>query len=68
MTSAEPWVSVDDIASHLGIAKDTVYRWIDDKDMPAHRVGRHWKFKVAEVDSWVRKGGAGRASSSERDD
>ena len=25
---------------------------------PAHRVGRLWKFKLAEVDAWVRSGGA----------
>lgn len=26
--------------------------------MPAHRVGRLWKFKLSEVDEWVRAGGA----------
>jgi hypothetical protein len=26
--------------------------------LPAHRVGRLWKFKLAEVDAWVRSGGA----------
>ena len=55
----EPWASVDDVARHLGIAKDTVYRWIEAKGLPAHRVGRLWKFKLREVDDWVRAGGAG---------
>lgn len=54
----EPWVSVDDVASHLGVAKDTVYRWIERKKLPAHRVGRLWKFKLDEVDAWIRSGGA----------
>jgi len=40
MTSAEPWVSVDAVAAHVGIAKDSVYRWIDAKGLPAHRVGK----------------------------
>ena len=53
------WLSVDDICAHLGISRDTVYKWIDRKGMPAHRVGRLWKFKKAEVDDWVRAGGAG---------
>ena len=26
---AEPWVSVDDVAKHLGVVKDSVYRWIE---------------------------------------
>lgn len=56
--TAEPWVSVDQIAEHLGVTRDSIYRWIDRKALPAHRVGRLWKFKVSEVDDWVRAGGA----------
>ena len=32
---AEPWLSADDIAAHLGVTKDTVYTWIAEKAMPA---------------------------------
>ena len=56
---SEPWVSGDEIARHLGVAKDTVYRWIETRGLPAHRMGRLWKFKVSEVDAWVEQGGAG---------
>ena len=56
--SAEPWVSVDEVATHIGVTKDSVYRWIDAKGLPAHRVGKLWKFKLSEVDAWVRAGGA----------
>lgn len=55
---AEPWLSAEEIAAHLGITKDTVYDWIAEKRMPAHRVGRLWKFQVSEIDEWVRSGGA----------
>lgn len=54
----EPWLSADDIALHLGITKDTVYAWIAEREMPAHRVGRLWKFQTSEIDHWVRSGGA----------
>jgi excisionase family DNA binding protein len=54
----EPWVSVEQIAEHLGVTRDSIYRWIDRKGLPAHRVGRLWKFKASEVDDWVRAGGA----------
>ena len=54
----EPWTSVDDIAKHLGVARDSIYRWIERRGLPAHRIGRLWKFKVSEVDQWVRTGGA----------
>ena len=54
----EPWVSVEDLAKHLGVAKDSVYRWIDHKGLPTHKIGRLWKFKLSEEDDWVRDGGA----------
>ena len=52
------WLSVEEIASYLGIKRDTVYRWINEKQMPAHRMGRLWKFRKEEVDDWVKSGGA----------
>ena len=55
---AEPWLSADDIAAHLGVTKDTVYTWIAEKAMPAHKVGRLWKFQASEIDDWVRAGAA----------
>ena len=55
------WFSVDEIAAYLGIKRDTVYNWIAEKRMPAHRMGRLWKFRKDEVDEWVRSGGADKA-------
>ena len=55
---SERWLSADDIAIHLGVTKDTVYSWIADKAMPAHKIGRLWKFQASEVDEWVRSSGA----------
>jgi excisionase family DNA binding protein len=52
----EPWVSLEDIALHLGVSQDTIHRWIRNRNMPAHQIGRLWKFKISEVDAWVRRG------------
>ncbi|MCK5344731.1 MAG: helix-turn-helix domain-containing protein [Candidatus Heimdallarchaeota archaeon] len=53
------WLSVDEIGEYLGIKRDTVYKWISEKKMPAHRVGRLWKFKKDDVDEWIKLGFAG---------
>lgn len=55
---SDRWVSVEEIAGYLGVSKDTIYGWIAKRDMPAHKVGRLWKFKTDEIDSWVRTGKA----------
>jgi excisionase family DNA binding protein len=57
---AERWLSVDEIAAHLGVNPDTIYKWITRKSMPAHKVGRLWKFLATEVDAWVKSGDASR--------
>jgi excisionase family DNA binding protein len=56
--NTEPWVTASEVAQHLGVAKDTVYRWRERKGLPAHKIGRLWKFQLSEVDEWVRAGGA----------
>ncbi len=54
----EPWTSVAEVAEHLGIKRDTIYKWLERKKLPAHKVGRLWKFKLSEIDRWVKSGGA----------
>ncbi len=56
----EQWVSVEQIARHLNVKTFTIYKWLERKDMPAHKVGRLWRFKISEVDNWVKSGGASR--------
>lgn len=60
---SDRWVSVTDVAEYLGISRDTIYRWIETKGLPAYRVGRHWKLKLEDVDRWVRQSGANEAAS-----
>ena len=60
MLSSEPerWVSLQEICDYLGVKRYTVMKWLAHKNMPAVKIGRLWKFKVSEVDEWVRAGGA----------
>jgi excisionase family DNA binding protein len=49
--------SVDEISGYLGVKRDTVYKWIGRRGLPAHKVGRLWKFRKQEVDDWVSPNG-----------
>ena len=52
----EPWVNLEELSEYLGVNKDTVRNWIKRTDIPAHKIGRQWKFKITEVDEWVKSG------------
>ena len=52
----ERWLNADAIAAHPGVNPDTIYKWITRKSMPAHKVGKLWKFLASEVDAWVKGG------------
>ncbi|MBQ7352727.1 MAG: helix-turn-helix domain-containing protein [Clostridia bacterium] len=56
--SPERWYSTKEICVYLGVSRDTVLTWIAEKGLPAHKVGRNWKFKPSEVDEWVKAGKA----------
>ena len=47
------YYSMPEIMKYLVISRDTALRWIATKGMPAHKVGKKWKFKVSEIDEWV---------------
>ena len=54
----EKWASMDTLLEYLDVSRETVLRWIANRNMPAHKVGRLWKFKFSEIDEWIRSGGA----------
>ena len=64
MSPDERWVGVEEVAAHLQVGKDSIYRWIDAKGLPARRVGRLLRFRLSEVDAWVEAEDGEGASSS----
>lgn len=53
----DKWISIDDAAVYLGIKTVTLRGWIKkDTTLPAHKVGKQWKFKCSEIDEWVKSG------------
>ena len=52
----DKYISIEDAADYLGIKVVTLRGWIKKKDIPAHRVGKLWKFKCSELDEWINSG------------
>lgn len=55
-TMPEKWVNLEDIAVYLSMSEDTVRTWIKEGKLPFYRVGKRYKFKISEVDEWIRTG------------
>lgn len=56
MIVPEIWVSLEDIASHTGLSKDTIRYYIKKNVIPYHRIGKQYKFRISEIDAWVESG------------
>lgn len=52
----EKWVSLEEIAEHMGLSKDTIRNYIKKQQMPYYRIGKQYKFKISEIDTWIESG------------
>ncbi len=53
----DKWISLDEAAEYLDVKAGTIRDWIrKGKGMPAHKIGKQWKFKCSELDEWVASG------------
>ena len=46
-------LTLEQVASYLNINKFTIYRLINQKKMPAFKVGNQWRFKQEIIDAWL---------------
>lgn len=53
---SEKWVNLEDVADHLSMSKDAIRAWVRNGKLPAYKAGKMYKFKLSEVDEWVREG------------
>ena len=54
--AVEKWVNLEDVAKHRSVSTDTIRIWIKDGKLPYYRAGKRYKFKISEIDEWVKQG------------
>lgn len=52
---AEKLLTIEETAQYLDIHPGTLYRWAQERRVPAAKVGRCWRFKKEKLDEWVEK-------------
>ena len=52
------YVNLEEVAKYLGVKPITIRTWIKNPqtEIPARKIGRAWKFKISEIDEWVKSG------------
>jgi excisionase family DNA binding protein len=48
------WLTVAEAAEFLRLGRSTVYRLLREGKLPAHKVGRTWRFDPEELNVWIR--------------
>jgi excisionase family DNA binding protein len=58
MMATEQMLTPKEVMQRLRISRNTFYRWVHDRGLPARKVGRVWRVPADELDEWERRGGA----------
>ena len=53
MRATTKWLSTNQAANELGVTVRTVYRFLDEGDLPGYRFGRVLRIKAADVEAFA---------------
>lgn len=62
------WLTLQKAAKHLMMGKVAIYKLAHERNIPAHRASRIWRFDAAELDEWMKQGRMVAGSTSENED
>jgi len=51
----EMLLNVKQVAQYLQLKESTIYSWAQDGKIPAIKIGRTWRFRRADLDSWLER-------------
>jgi len=51
----EQLLTLEQVAEYLNVDKFTVYRLLNDRELPAFKVGNQWRFKRKLIENWLIK-------------
>ncbi len=51
----DDWLTVDEIAKGLKVTIETVRNWIKSKQLPAYKVGRDYRIKRSDYETFLQQ-------------
>jgi excisionase family DNA binding protein len=51
----EVLLNVKQVAQYLQLKESTIYSWAQDNKIPAIKIGRTWRFRRTDLDTWLQR-------------
>lgn len=49
------FLTVEEVAEYLRLPLSTVYKLVQDKQLPGFKVGKHWRFRKEAFQEWIKQ-------------
>ncbi len=46
-------LTLEELSAYLKIPRSTIYKLVRGGKIPAHKIGRQWRFNRAAIDRWL---------------
>jgi len=53
-------MTLQEVADYLRVTRSTIHRLLKRNEIPAFRIGRHWRFNVEEIEHWCTSRASGK--------
>ena len=47
-------LTLKEVAKYLKVNERTIYRMVADRKIPGFKVGGSWRFKLTEIEAWIK--------------
>ena len=52
-STANDILTLEEVASYLRLTPQTIYKWAQEKRIPAAKLGKEWRFRKSIIDRWL---------------
>jgi len=46
-------LTLEEVAAYLRLTPQTIYKWAQEKRIPAVKLGKEWRFRKSILDRWI---------------
>ena len=53
MADSREVMNIRQASQYLGVSPDTLYKYVNEQEIPAFKLGNRWRFKKSKLDQWM---------------